>query len=47
MADIQKKKKEILREREQKVLEHMEVVDSNLKANRCFLGVGGVGVEWQ
>jgi len=34
MADIQKKKKEILKDREGKVLEHMEKVEANLKANR-------------
>ena len=34
MADIQKKKKEILKDREDKVLEHMDKVEVNLKANR-------------
>ena len=34
MADIQKKKQEILKERETKVLEHLEKVEQNLKANR-------------
>lgn len=34
MAEIQKKKEDILRDRENKVLEHMEKVEENLKANK-------------